>query len=93
MVVKLFSGAVIQLIPKPLIDLFNLRYDHSVRSALLYRLLVCSMRHILNRSSYYAVLECVVVRKVKFQNCGRYSGTYKQTLLLVLKYINSNHKS
>ena len=33
-VVKLFTGAVIQLIPKPLFDLFNLRNDRSVRSAL-----------------------------------------------------------
>ena len=35
-VVKLFSGAVIQLIPKPLFNLFNLRNDRSERSALFF---------------------------------------------------------
>ena len=34
-VVKLFSG-VIQLIPKPLLDLFNQSIDRSVRSPLLF---------------------------------------------------------
>ena len=33
-VVKLFRAAVIQLLPKPYFDFFNLRNDRSVRSAL-----------------------------------------------------------
>ena len=36
-VVKVFRGAVIQLILKPLFDLFNLRNDRSVRSALFFK--------------------------------------------------------
>ena len=36
-VVKLFSNAVIQLLRKPLSDLFNLRNDRSVRSALFFK--------------------------------------------------------